>query len=161
MGRKATRHLVAYRTTPERPIGNTPFALTYRLDAIIPTEIGMPTARTAVQGQKDEEGELSKHLDQADETREAASVRIAAYQQKAVAYYNRKVRLRTFKEGTLVFRKGFENTADKGAGKFQANWEGPYVVSKVNNNGANHLKTLDGTPLLHPWNVSNLKQYYQ
>lgn len=78
----------AYRTTPGRSTGNTPFALAYGMDAVIPTEIGMPTARTAFQGQRDEEGELSKHLYWADETREAASVRIVAYQQKAAAYYN-------------------------------------------------------------------------
>lgn len=41
--------LWAYRTTPERPIGNTPFALAYGVDVVIPTKIGMPTARTAVQ----------------------------------------------------------------------------------------------------------------
>ena len=27
-------------------MGNTPFALTYDMDAIIPTEIGLPTIRT-------------------------------------------------------------------------------------------------------------------
>ncbi|RVW58115.1 Pro-Pol polyprotein [Vitis vinifera] len=34
--------LWAYRTTPGRPTGNTPFALTYGMDAVIPTEIGLP-----------------------------------------------------------------------------------------------------------------------
>ncbi|RVW35146.1 hypothetical protein CK203_085878 [Vitis vinifera] len=35
--------LWAYRTTPGRPTGNTPFALAYGMDAVIPTEIGLPT----------------------------------------------------------------------------------------------------------------------
>ena len=120
--------LWAYRTTPGRPIGNTPFALTYGTDVVIPTEVGMPTARTAVQGQRNEGDELAKHLDWANEAREAASIRMAAYQQKVAAYYNRRVQPRIFKEGSLVLRKTFENTAEKGAGKLQANWEGPYVV---------------------------------
>ena len=72
--------LWAYRTTLERPTGNTPFALAYGIDAVIPTEIGMPTARTAIQGQRKESEELTRHLDWADETREMASVRMAAYQ---------------------------------------------------------------------------------
>ncbi|RVW88325.1 Transposon Ty3-I Gag-Pol polyprotein [Vitis vinifera] len=72
-----------------------------------------------------------------------------------------EVRPRNFKNGTLVLRKVFENTAEVGAGKFQANWEGPYIVTKANENGAYHLQKLDGTPLLRPWNVFNLKQYYQ
>ncbi|RVW63278.1 hypothetical protein CK203_058746 [Vitis vinifera] len=121
----------------------------------------MPTARTAVQGQRNEDDELARHLDWADEAREAASIWMAAYQQKIAAYYNRKVRPHAFKEGSLVLRKIFENTAEKGAEKFQANWEGPYVVSKANENGSYHLQTLNGTPLLRPWNVANLKQYHQ
>ena len=35
--------LWAYRMTPGRPIGTTPFALAYGMDVVIPTEIGMPT----------------------------------------------------------------------------------------------------------------------
>ena len=66
-----------------------------------------------------------------------------------------------FRTGTLVFKRVFENTTKKGVGKLQANWEGPYVVTKAGNSRAYHLQTLDGVPLLRPWNVSNLKQYYQ
>ena len=110
----------------------------------------MPTTRTAVQGQRDEDIELSRYLDWENETREVASIWMATYQQKAAVYYNRKVWPRTFKEGTLVLRKVFENTIEKGAGKFQANWEGPYVVSKANDNGAYRLQTLSETFLLRP-----------
>ncbi|RVW47932.1 Transposon Tf2-12 polyprotein [Vitis vinifera] len=152
--------LWAYRTTPGRPTGNTPFALTYGMDAVIPTEIGLPTIRRCSKT-KDANTELGRNLDWADEVRESAAIRMADYQQRASAHYNRKVRPRNFKNGTLVLRKVFENTAEVGAGKFQANWEGPYIVSKANENGAYHLQKLDGTPLLRPWNVSNLKQYYQ
>ena len=153
--------LWAYRTTPGRPTGNTPFALAYGTYVVIPTEVGMPIARTIVQGQRNEDDELARHLDWANEAREAASIRMAAYQQKVAAYYNRKVRPRVFKEGSLVLRKIFENTAEKGAEKFQVNWEGPYIVSKANENGSYHLQTLNGTLLLRPWNIANLKQYYQ
>lgn len=90
--------LWTYRTTPRRPIGNTLFALAYGIDAVVPTEIGMPTARIAFQGQRNEDMELTKHLDWADETRETTSVRMATYQQKTAAYYNQKVRPLTFKE---------------------------------------------------------------
>ncbi|RVW57536.1 hypothetical protein CK203_093094 [Vitis vinifera] len=116
--------LWAYRTTPGRPTGNTPFALTYGMDAVIPTEI--------------------------DEVRESAAIRTADYQQRASAHYNRKVKPRNFKNGTLVLRKVFENTAEVGIGKFQANWEGPYIVSKASESGVYHLQKLDGTPLLRP-----------
>ncbi|RVW92985.1 hypothetical protein CK203_032734 [Vitis vinifera] len=51
--------------------------------------------------------ELAKYLDWADETREAAAIWMAAYQQKAAAYYNRKVRPRAFKEGILPLAISF------------------------------------------------------
>ena len=131
------------------------------MDAVIPTEIGLPTIRTDAGKQSDANMELGRNLDWTDEVRESVAIRMTDYQQRASAHYNRKVKPRSFKNGTLVLRKVFENTTEVGAGKFQANWEGPYIVSKVSDNGAYHLQKLDGTPLLRPWNVSNLKQYYQ
>ena len=80
--------LWAYQTTPGRPTGNTPFALAYKIDAVIPTEIGMLSPRTVVQGQRDEGQELARHLYWANEVRENASIRMASYQHRATAYYN-------------------------------------------------------------------------
>ena len=71
-------------------MGNTPFALTYDMDAIIPTEIGLPTIRTDAREQSDESTELGRNLDWADKTRENASIRMADYQQRATAHYNCK-----------------------------------------------------------------------
>ena len=84
-------------------------------------------------------------MDWATEIRETASIRMADYQKRVAAHYNRKARPRNFKNGTLVLRKVFENTAETGAGKCQANWEGPYIVSKTSESGAYHLQKLDGT----------------
>ena len=66
--------LWAYQTIPEKPIRTTPFALAYGIEAIIPTEIGMPTAKTTVQGQRDENQELKIHLDQANKLRGNAAI---------------------------------------------------------------------------------------
>lgn len=38
--------LWAYRTTPRRSTGETPFALAYGMEAVIPLEIGMPTIQS-------------------------------------------------------------------------------------------------------------------
>ncbi|RVW28496.1 Pro-Pol polyprotein [Vitis vinifera] len=91
--------LWAYRTTPGRPTGNTPFALAYGMDAVIPTEIGLPTIRTDAAKQSDANMELRRNLDWTDEVRESAAIRMADYQQRASAHYNRKVRPRSFKNG--------------------------------------------------------------
>ena len=43
-----SRVLWAYRTTSKRPIGATSFALAYGMEVVIPTKVGVPTARTIV-----------------------------------------------------------------------------------------------------------------
>lgn len=98
-------------------MGNTPFALAYGLDVVIPIEIGMPTTRTSVQGRRNESQEHERYLDWADKVRESAAIWMASYQQRDTAYYNRKVQSRAFKVKTLVLRKVFENTTKKGVGK--------------------------------------------
>ncbi|RVW49489.1 hypothetical protein CK203_111149 [Vitis vinifera] len=131
MGRGAVRRpmgLPNYTRTANRKYS---FRSAYGMDAVIPTEIGLPTIRTDTAKQSDANMELGRNLDWTDEVRESAAIRMADYQQRASAHYNRKVRPRSFKNGTLVLRKVFENTAEVGAGKFQANWEGPYIVSKA------------------------------
>ena len=71
--------LWAYRMTPGRPTGTTSFALTYGLKAIIPTKIGMPIAKMVVQCQRDENQELERHLDWADEVGGNGAIRMTSY----------------------------------------------------------------------------------
>ena len=68
--------LWAYRTTSRKPIGILPFALTYGMEAIIPTEIGIPILRIEVPEKANAEA-INKDLDMIDELREAVVVRIA------------------------------------------------------------------------------------
>ena len=100
------------------------------MEAVIPTEIGMPTLRTSLPEQISTES-IVKDLDTVDELREKAAVRIASYHRRLENLYNRRVKPRVFQPGNLVLRKVFENTADPMARNFQPNWEGPYVVTRV------------------------------
>ena len=61
------------------------------MKAIIPIGIGMPTLRTEIPEEVNAEA-ITKDLDMTDELREAAAVRIAAYQQRLTNLYNRKVK---------------------------------------------------------------------
>ena len=109
--------LWAYRTTARKPTCISPFALTYGMEAIIPTEIGLPTIRTTTP--KSENARLVvRELDTSDELREAAAIRVASYQRRLANSYNKRVRPRVFQPGELVLRKVFENTTDPMAGKF-------------------------------------------
>ena len=114
--------LWTYRTTPRWSIETTLFAIAYGMDAIIPTAVGRPTARTTVQGQMDENLELERHLDWTNKARESVAIWVASYQQRAIAHYNGKVWPCVFNIGTLVIKKVFENTTENRTEKLQANW---------------------------------------
>ena len=111
--------LWAYRTTSLKPTGESPFAVTYGMEAIIPTKIGMPTIRMKIPEQAKTEVVI-KDLNKANKLREATIVRIASYQQRLASLHSICVP-RTFKAGELVLRRVFENMANPGEEKFQLN----------------------------------------
>ena len=90
------------------------------MEVVIPTEIGLPTIRTATPEPKNE-GSVIIELDTSDKLREEAAIRVASYQRRLANSYNKRVRPWVFQPGDLVLRKVFENTADPTAGKFQPN----------------------------------------
>ena len=102
-----------------------------------------------------------KDMDTVDELRESASICIASYQRRLENSYNKRVKPQMFQSGDLVLRKVFENTADPAVGKFQPNWEGPYLVTRADESGSYALDKLNGTPVPRMWNVIHLKRYYQ
>ena len=61
----------------------------------------------------------------------------------------------------LVFRKAVGNMRDTNAGKLTPTWEGAYRVIAIVGAGAYYLEDLDERPLPRPWNVHNLKKFYQ
>ena len=130
------------------------------MEAIIPIEIGMPTLRTDMPEQLSTES-IIKELDTADEMCETTAVRVASYHCRLENLYNRHVKPQVFQPRDLVLRKAFENTANPVAGKFQANWEGPYIVTRAVKSGSYALDKLDGTFVPRMWNAMHLKRYYQ
>jgi hypothetical protein len=127
------------------------------MEAIIPLEAGLPTMRTQEFNSENNDKALAAVLDEAEEQREAARIRIAAYQQTISQGYNARVRPRTFKPDDLVLRKV---VGTKRTNKLGPNWEGPYRVIKIVGVGSYKLEDLDGTPIPRPWNAHNLRRYY-
>ena len=75
--------------------------------------------------------------------------------------YNKHIKPHAFRVEDLVLRKVFENTANPAAGKFQPNWEGPYVIVRVRPARLYALNKIDRAPVLRTWNAMHLKRYYQ
>ena len=130
------------------------------MEAVIPTEIGLPTVCKATPDSVNEES-MIRELDTSDELWEVAAIRMVSYQRRLANSYNKRVKPRMFLPGDLMLRKVFENTADPTAGKFQPNWEGPYVVRRLGESGSYAIDKADGTPIPRMWNAISLKRYYQ
>nr|CAN72899.1 hypothetical protein VITISV_004478 [Vitis vinifera] len=82
----------AYANIKDKDVSRTlPFAIAYGMNAVIPMEVDMPTARTIVQGQRNDNLELERHLNWADKARGNAAIRMASYKQRAITHYNWKV----------------------------------------------------------------------
>ncbi|XP_059654984.1 uncharacterized protein LOC132301775 [Cornus florida] len=142
-----------YMTTPRRPKGETPFSLAYGTEAVIPTEVETPTIRTLAWGEESNNQLLEHNLDLLEEKREATTIRLAAYQQRLMNSYNKKVRHMSFNPGDLVLLK-----SEKYVRKLEPNWERPYRISDVIRKGAYGLQHLDGIEVAKPRNAMQLKR---
>lgn len=153
--------LWAYRTSHRTSTGDTPYALAFGAEAVVPVEIGMATHRVEVFQAEANDNQMNLNLDLVDERRDHAQLRNASYQQRVARYYNSRVKHRAFQVGDLVLRKVMLATRKPSDGSLGPTWEGPYRVIEVIRPGAYRLRDLKGTNLPHPWNAEHLRKYYQ
>ncbi|KAD5317941.1 hypothetical protein E3N88_17887 [Mikania micrantha] len=152
--------LWADRTATKNATGQTSFSLVYGSDAVLPTEMVVPTARSSSQNLESNKEVLSKDLDTIDELRDIARIRMATYQQKIAESYNKNIRIRRFQVGDLILRKAFQNTTNLADEKLAPNWGGPYRIELEAGKGAYKLTNMEGEPLPRSWNAIHLKLYF-
>ncbi|KAG7548084.1 Integrase catalytic core [Arabidopsis suecica] len=154
--------LWAYRTTPRRATGETPFSLVYGMEAVVPAELNVPGLRRSEAPLNEELNSkiLEDVLDTIDERRDQSLIRLQNYQQLTARYYNSKLKNRPLNVGDFVLRRVFDNTKEEGAGKLGINREDPYQITEKVRNGVYRLQDLDGNPVQRSWNIINLKKFY-
>uniref|UniRef100_A0A2N9FA17 Uncharacterized protein n=1 Tax=Fagus sylvatica TaxID=28930 RepID=A0A2N9FA17_FAGSY len=152
--------LWTHRTTARRSTGETPFALAYGVEAVIPLEVGIPTIRTTNFTVQSNEDNLRKDLDLLEERRDMATVRLASYHQRIKKEHDKNISHRVFRIRDLVLRKVMANTRKPNEGKLGPNWEGPYKVISPAGAGSYRLEDLEGKPIPRPWNTCNLRKYF-
>ena len=96
--------LWSIRTTPNRATGQTPFALVYGAEAVIPTELIYGSPRVLAYDELEKEQLRQDDATLLEEDRLRAAVRAARYQQALRRYHSRKVHIRSLQEGDLVLR---------------------------------------------------------
>ena len=104
--------------------------MAYGIEAMAPAEVNVTSLRRSRMPQNVELNRdmLLDALDDIEEKRDQALLRIQNYQHQIVSYYNKKVKSRPLEMGNLVLRKVFENTNEWKSDKLGANWEGPYNI---------------------------------
>ncbi|KAM1292078.1 hypothetical protein ACFX2H_018911 [Malus domestica] len=161
---KFNEALWAYRTSLRLATRTTPYAQTYRHDAMLPVELSINSLRMIEQSSLCS-AEYNQSMRQELEDLEAARVDVynllVAQKQMSEQAYNQKVRQKTFVEGELVWQMVLPiGIKDPMFGKWSPNWEGSFVIHKVLGKCAYHLR--DRTGLVHrlPINGKFLKKYY-
>ena len=149
--------LWSLRNTTNRATGETPFALVYGAEAVLPTELkhGSPRVRAY-----NEESQREVRIDDVnflEEVRCQAVVRSARYQQGLRRYHSRCVRSRDLEVGDWVLRR---RQSTQGRDKFSSSWEGPYRVAHVLKPGVVRLVTEEGRPVNNSWNIEHLQKYH-
>ncbi|XP_024035481.1 uncharacterized protein LOC127899240 [Citrus sinensis] len=155
------RVLWAYRTTHKTATGETPFALAFGHEAVVPAEIGVGTHRTEYFTEKQNDEQICLSLDLLEEKREGASQKVTQCQQRVMRYYNKNVRVRQFQTEDWVLRKVNQNTRNPNHGALRPKWEGPYRVIRATGPGAYKLAYPDGREVKRSWNAEHLKKYFQ
>ena len=76
-------------------------------------------------------------------------------------YYNKRDKLKRFNPGDMVLRKVSQSIKDQNDEKLGPNRESPYKVVHYSRRGSYYLEDTEGKPFPRPWNVENIKKYYQ
>ncbi|XP_040372973.1 uncharacterized protein LOC121052309 [Rosa chinensis] len=156
--------LWAYRTSKRNPIATTPYALMFGHDIVLPLEINVHSLRVQDQHHLISEDYVQamwqEHEDLSEQCLTALD-NLVMEKQRIARTYDKRTRGRSYKEEDLVW-KAVLPFGEKltGCGKWTLRWEGPFVVHRILERGAFHLKDLDGELHRNPINGRFLKKYY-
>ncbi|CAL1384199.1 unnamed protein product [Linum trigynum] len=150
--------LWAHRTTYKTATGESPYALTFGIDAVIPVETELSSYRIETFHPNDNQQELVHDLHLIEERREDALLRMTAMKARVARYYNTKVKQRPICEGEWVLRRNFYHKTS--LGKFNPPWEGPYRVREVVGPNTVKLSDVSGRNIPRTWNTMHLRRYF-
>ena len=80
--------LLLYRTTMQTSTRETPFTMTYKVEAMVPVDVGVPTHRSKFYNQETNHELICGELDLLEETRAQALLCVAVYYQRLARYFN-------------------------------------------------------------------------
>jgi len=96
-------------------------------------------------------------LDQLDEVREEARIKVEALKIRVEYKHDSKLKPRQFQVADLVMRKAHPYQLEN---KISPKWTSPFRVTEAIGNGAYKLETLEEGAISRTWNATNLKFYF-
>lgn len=133
-------------TTFKVTTNQTPFALVYGIEAVLPIELEIPFLRIAVDSRLTMVESLRDRLlmlESLSERRRASVQHLEAMQRRRKAVFDKRHKVRTLQPGTLVMLHDARKL--EFPGKFDALWLGIFWVTNVYDNNSIQLATFDGT----------------
>ncbi|XP_074271050.1 uncharacterized protein LOC141594971 [Silene latifolia] len=79
------------RTTPKTATDQTPFSLVFATEAVIPSEVLVPTHRSGCMIGELNSAEIIRSLDMVDELRASAKIHLAAFEKSVAKSYNKNL----------------------------------------------------------------------
>jgi hypothetical protein len=152
------------RVTPKEDIGNSPYFLVYKQEAILLNELYLPYLQIT----QDSRGhpssviqEIINTLLMLEEERDKENSKFIAHQQIVKMWFDKhKAKEKNFEVGDLVLKWDRENKPKGKHSKFQNLWLGPFQVAEKIGVGTYRLQNLRGEPDALPVNGQALKQYF-
>ncbi|XP_070040740.1 uncharacterized protein LOC142168876 [Nicotiana tabacum] len=151
--------LWAYRTMPKSSTGETPYSLFYGTDAVILVEVGEPSLRYFRESEPQNDDSRRQKLDEVEEQRDMAYVRMVAQKQQAERYYNKRAKIMSLKIEDYVLKAKTQASKYPQEGKLGTNWDDPYKITAAARKGSFTLEIVEGKRLPNNWNITHLKYY--
>jgi len=151
--------LHGYQTSVHTSTGATSFSLVYGMEAVLPFEVEVPSLRILAELGLKESKWAQARFDQLNLTegkRLAAMSHGRLYQRRVKNAFEKKVHLRKFNEGNLVWKK-ISHAQKNHGGKWAPIYEGPFVLKKAFLVGALVLASMDNEELPSPVNSDIVK----
>ncbi|XP_070037060.1 uncharacterized protein [Nicotiana tomentosiformis] len=142
--------------------GEIPYLLFYGTEAVIPTEVEIPSLRIIQEAELSDAEWIRNRYEQLaliDGKRMNTVCHSQLYYNRMARAFNKKVRSRQFTLGQLVLKQIFPHQ-DEAKGKFSPSWQGPYMVYRVLTGGALILIEMDGEIWPKTINSDAVKRYY-
>jgi len=99
---RTLQHTLGYHCTPQAATNETPYRLTYGIDAMILIEVREPSTRRLMFQQQKNEENMRVELETTKEVCETMRIKEEAAKLRAAKRYNTKVQPRAFQLGNLV-----------------------------------------------------------